>query len=90
MLFIAGLHSDVTIVHEIGHSFQLQHLYTYKKYSPLYTHKDSPYLFYQGYTENYLDNYKQDSGDSNKYEGKRYSFFKWQWDIMREDKSLKY
>lgn len=27
VIYTAGLHSDVTIVHEIGHSFQLKHIY---------------------------------------------------------------
>jgi len=29
--------------------------------------------------------------DQNKYDGQMYSFFKWQWDLMRKDKkSIKY
>ncbi len=58
----------------------------------------SPHIFHRGYTDNYMDYDWQigasapsggyySSGD-NKFKGKMYSLFKWQWDIMRNDESL--
>ena len=46
----------------------------------------------KGYTDNYMDyDWKKvnapDSSD-NDFKGKMYSFFKWQWEIMRRDRSL--
>ena len=52
----------------------------------------------KGYTDNYMDyTWQRGENDSrggffstgdNTYKGKMYSFFKWQWDIMRRDRSL--
>ncbi len=36
---------------------------------------------------NYANGQLYSSG-ANKYKGKMFSFFKWQWDIMRKDRSL--
>jgi hypothetical protein len=90
IVFNAGLQDGFTIIHEAGHSFSLPHIF-----------EDDSSLtdihFYQGYTDNYMDytwqagnmvnRRMQPSGD-NMYIGRMFSFFKWQWDIMRKDRSL--
>ena len=39
---------------------------------------------------NYINNKNQQvlSKKDNRYRGKMYSFYKWQWDLMREDRSI--
>jgi hypothetical protein len=90
IVFNAGLQDGVAIIHEAGHSFSLPH--TFEDKSSL-----TDIHFYQGYTDNYMD-YPWKAGDmvngtlqpsgNNIYIGKMFSFFKWQWDIMRKDRSL--
>ena len=36
----------------------------------------------------YLDSKRKPRLERNKYSGNMYSFFKWQWDLMRKDKSI--
>jgi len=88
VVFEKGLKDSHTIVHEAAHTFTLCHIY---EPSQLY---DKP-KFYQGYTENYMDYswhyddvYKLKKRSNNQYKDKMYSFFKWQWDLMREDYSI--
>ncbi|OAB78236.1 zinc metalloprotease [Cochleicola gelatinilyticus] len=89
VIFNSGLSSKRTVIHECGHSFSLPHVFSASL---------SPFDFYQGYTDNYMDYTWQrgspspsggyySSGD-NKYKGKMYSLFKWQWPIIRSDRSL--
>ena len=89
MIFKYGLIDEHTTVHEAGHSFSLTHTFSY-----LY----SPHVFQKGYTDNYMDypfhldknptSNKLEDMDSE-YKDKMYSFFKWQWDLMRNDSSIK-
>ena len=87
VIFGNALTEDHTIVHEAGHSFSLPHSFEWSL---------SPHIFYHGYTENYMDYSQHQYLDSkrkprlerNKYSGNMYSFFKWQWDLMRKDKSI--
>lgn len=71
--------------------FSLTHVFTQGQYN-------SPFIFYKGYTDNYMDYDWQrgspapsggfyTSGD-NKNKGKMFSLFKWQWDIIRADRSI--
>lgn len=89
VIFNKGLTDEQTIAHEIGHSFSLWHSFEYGHAS---------HVFYIGFTENIMDysqkyvpnpkkpgEYKQ---VNNSYRGKMYSFYKWQWDIIREDRSM--
>ncbi|KES14209.1 hypothetical protein GASC598B02_002040, partial [Gilliamella apicola SCGC AB-598-B02] len=53
---------------------------------------NNKYRFHRGYTENYMD-YAQhvdlsqnNKVGKNKYYRQMYSFFKWQWKLMRDDK----
>jgi len=95
VIYQEGLKDDYTIVHEAAHTFTLPHTFENTDYevNPTLNNK---HIFYYGYTENYMD-YKDllisDSPfqtDQNKYDGNMYSFFKWQWDLMRKDeKSIK-
>ena len=89
-IFEKGLNDDHTLVHEVAHSFSLRHL--------LLT-ADNKFHFHAGYTENYMDNFSFDGvnpfADSpkyinkdNRYKGKMYSFYKWQWDFMFNDRSI--
>ncbi|NDV65233.1 hypothetical protein [Bacteroides sp. 224] len=83
VVFGSALINGQTFIHECGHTLSLLH-----PFSNL-----SPYKFHHGYTDNYMDyTWKMgprgtSSGD-NIHKGKMYSFFKWQWDIMRNDRSL--
>lgn len=96
IIFEKGLQNDYTVVHELAHSFSLTHLFDYGP---------SEHCFYQGYTENYMDYhdhlvFEYDINDPSKitgailednpYKDKTYSFFKWQWDMMRDDQSMEY
>jgi len=87
VIFGDALTDDHTIVHEAGHSFSLPH--TFERGL-------SPHVFYHGYTENYMD-YTQHqyldannkpANEYNQYKDNMYSFFKWQWDLMRKDQSI--
>ena len=89
-IFEKGLNDDHTLVHEVAHSFSLRHL--------LLT-ADNKFHFHAGYTENYMDNFSFEGvnpfADSpkyinkdNRYKGKMYSFYKWQWDFMFNDRSI--
>ncbi|WP_018628152.1 hypothetical protein [Niabella aurantiaca] len=89
VVFHSGLLHDHTIVHECGHSLSLPHVF---QEGSLAKH-----TFYHGYTDNYMDytwmagiyrNGQLYSSGPNKYNGKMYAFYKWQWDIMRGDRSL--
>ena len=99
VIFKNGFTEARTLVHEAGHCFSLTHVFD----------SDSPHIFYEGYTDNYMD-YVQHLGNysrtteigtikdtlfvggklivNNQYKGKMYSFFKWQWDLMRKDKKV--
>jgi len=84
VIFNSGLNSERTAIHECGHSLSLPHIFQEGGLSE--------HVFYQGYTDNYMDyDWKKvsapDSSD-NDFKGKMYSFFKWQWEIMRRDRSL--
>ena len=91
VIFANALTDDHTIVHEAAHSFTLPHIFEH-------TNINNKPIFYQGYTENYMDYtwlykdvYIKEDTSYNKYDGQMYSFFKWQWDLMRNDKkSIKF
>lgn len=89
VIFNQGLNSKRTVIHECGHSLSLPHIFSTAL---------SPFEFYHGYTDNYMD-YEWQKGNAapsggyfssgdNKYKGNMYSFFKWQWNILRTDRSL--
>ncbi|WP_103866989.1 DUF4280 domain-containing protein [Aquimarina sp. I32.4] len=88
VLFPFGLLDDSNMIHELGHSLSLPHTFE-EKYV-------SPFTFYQGFTDNHMDYFNQydpnpnSVGLPNPNINNMYSFFKWQWDIMREDRSLIY
>jgi len=67
-----------TIAHELGHNMGLSHLFS----------KESEFYFYKGYTDNIMDYENRErfevTGNTDKNKHKRKSFFKWQWDIIRE------
>ena len=84
VIFNSGLNSERTTIHECGHLLSLPHIFQEGGLSE--------HVFYQGYTDNYMDYDRKkvnapDSSD-NDFKGKMYSFFKWQWEIMRRDRSL--
>ena len=94
VIFQSGLKDRHIIIHEAAHSFTLPH--TFETFSENDS-ANNKHIFYRGYTENVMDyNAYLISGkplvyDQNKYDGQMYSFFKWQWDLMRKDKkSIKY
>ncbi|UOX32518.1 hypothetical protein LXD69_10690 [Flavobacterium sediminilitoris] len=89
VIFNQGLNSKRTVIHECGHSLSLPHIFS----SAL-----SSFEFYHGYTDNYMDyewqkgnrapNGSYYSSGDNKFKGNMYSLFKWQWNIVRTDRSL--
>jgi len=95
IVFDSGSNSKRTFIHECGHSFSLPHIFM-EAGGKLKV--SSSHIFHRGYTDNYMDYEWQigarapsggyySSGD-NKYKGKMYSLFKWQWNIIRNDESL--
>ena len=88
-IFAKGINDDFTLVHEAAHTFSLNHTFQ---------DKYNKYVFHHGYTENYMDYLffltfnnsieKTTAKKDNRYKGKMYSFYKWQWDLMREDRSI--
>lgn len=89
IVYNAGLKDGHTIMHECGHSLSLPHVFQ--------EGSRARHTFYHGYTDNYMDytwqagvfrNGQLYSSGPNIYKGKMFSFFKWQWDIMRSDRSL--
>lgn len=81
--------NNYVAVHELAHSLSLTHSFEENI-------GGVPYIFYKGYTDNYMDYENLTEPDitlqtaENKFKGNMYSFFKWQWDIMRNDRSLVY
>lgn len=88
VIFLDGLNHRHTLLHEAGHSLSLQH--TFSAGSPLEGLTPPPFTFFQGHTDNIMDYTWQKNGNRNPFEtgDKMCSFFKWQWDIMRKDRSL--
>lgn len=84
IIYATALQSKRTVIHEGAHSFSLTHTFQEGTHS-------SPYVFYKGFTDNFMD-YVNQAGVStrNPFEknDKMNCFFKWQWDIMRRDRSL--
>ena len=85
VMFQQDLHKGNSIVHEVAHSFSLCHTF-----EPSPANKKPK--FHRGYTDNFMDYHEfikssdpNDHGD-NKHE--MYSFFKWQWEMMRDDLSI--
>ena len=94
VIFQSGLKDDNTIIHEAAHSFTLPH--TFETFSENDS-ANNKHIFYRGYTENVMDYSEYLFSDKtytvkpNKYQGQMYSFFKWQWNLMRNDKkSIKF
>lgn len=86
VLFETGNTKLETLAHELGHSFSLPHTFE--------TQPNTKHTFYQGYTDNLMDyvNYLNTQGDAtgkNTHINAMWSLFKWQWDILRVDKSIR-
>lgn len=89
VLFDAGNTDLITLFHELGHSFSLPHTFE-EEYS-------TEHNFYQGYTDNLMDYTYKSNPDNiitanidNPYNMDMWALFKWQWDILRQDRSLDY
>jgi len=84
VIYNTGLATKSTVLHEGAHSFSLPH--TFQEGAGL-----SPYVFYKGFLDNIMD-YVNQTGVAarNPYEAndKMNNFFKWQWKLMRQDRSL--
>lgn len=77
---VAQMRHD-TLVHEIGHSLKLPHIFE---------NIDNKFKFYQGFTGNIMDYtwyWKGQSQPRNTHT--RIYFSKFQWDLLRTDRSLK-
>ena len=87
VMFQQDLHKGSSIVHEVAHSFSLCHTF---EPSP----ENKKPKFHRGYTDNVMDYHEflkssdPNDYDSNKYKHEMYSFFKWQWEMMRDDLSI--
>lgn len=85
VVFKSNLHHAHSYPHELGHSFSLAHSFQ--------TGNLAKHTFYRGYTENYMDYSSDELGNPNIFHdekmGKPFTFYKWQWDIMRNDKSIR-
>ena len=85
VMFQQDLHKGSSIVHEVAHSFSLCHTF-----EPSPANKKPK--FHRGYTDNFMDYHEfikssdPNDHDDNKHE--MYSFFKWQWEMMRDDLSI--
>lgn len=96
-VFGSGLNNIYTIIHELGHSLNLTHT----QENPAVSNTPA---FYQGFTDNVMDynwtilrpvdptNLKKgffgDDKNPPPYKDKMWYFFKWQWDLIRQDGSL--
>jgi hypothetical protein len=84
VVFKSNLNHAHSYPHELGHSFSLPHTFQ--------TGNLAKHTFYQGYTENFMDYWSDGAGQPNKFHDKKikrpFTFYKWQWDIMRQDKSM--
>jgi len=85
VVFNSNLHHAHSYPHELGHSFSLPHTFQ--------TGNMVKHTFYRGYTENYMDYSSDELGNPNVFHDaklkKPFTFYKWQWDIMRNDKSMR-
>ena len=85
VVFNSNLHHAHSYPHELGHSFSLPHTFQ--------TGSMAKHSFYRGYTENYMDYSSDELGNPNVFHDKKlnkpFTFYKWQWDIMRNDKSMR-
>ena len=100
-IFAKGLNIDHTLVHEAAHTFSLEHTFAFvseNKYVFHYGYTEN-YMdfFFHNTFNNLVDKeiiYTDSEGNKvlyqkdNRYRGKMYSFYKWQWDQMREDRSI--
>ena len=81
------------IVHELGHSFSLPHTFEIDAYTK--------HSFYAGYTDNVMDYDKRNINalieksatkpiqKKSDYSSQQLSLFKWQWEILRNDRSIR-
>lgn len=87
VIFANGLNQGRVILHELGHSLNLCHIFEPTTISKAPT-------FYQGYTDNVMDYtwsfVTPTSTKENVFKDKLWYFFKWQWDLIRKDGSLKW
>ena len=83
IIFKEGLNLPRTYTHELAHSFGLWHTFG----PPEKTH-----VFHQGTLDNFMDYTHGVNGENEKFNKGNmspFNFYKWQWDIMRKDKSMK-
>ncbi len=84
VIYSTALNTKRTVLHEGAHSFSLLHTFQEGTYIGKHT-------FYKGFLDNIMD-YVNQVGVStrNPYEASdnMNNFFKWQWDILRTDRSL--
>lgn len=81
VVFKPALEDNTTFIHEIGHTLSLFH--SFEEHS-----SNLGPRFYHGFTDNAMDYDWKFGGASNPYIGKRFYFYRWQWDTIRGDKSL--
>lgn len=85
-LFNKGNEDLYSLVHEVGHSFSLPH-----SFDEIFSDK---HYFYRGYTDNLMDYDKKwgpkqtKENVNNPYCPNMWALFKWQWDILRSDRSI--
>ncbi len=98
VIYQSGLLDDHTIVHEGGHSYGLPHVFQEGSFAGPHTfyhgYTDN-YMDYKWQAGNIIIKIvkgkkvkRLGSSGPNVYKGKMFSFFKWQWKILRNDRSL--
>lgn len=105
VIFDNALKDDHTVAHEAGHSFSLPHAFethalvaSSHVFHKSYTENYMDYTSHISFDPATMSMTYVDPGTGltyyhtrdNPYKGKMYSFFKWQWDIIRGDRSMKY
>ncbi len=88
VIYSTALNAKRTVLHEGAHSLSLTHVF--QETSARSTMK-SPHVFYKGFTDNIMDYVNQKGVHTrNPFEAndKMNNFFKWQWNILRTDRSL--
>lgn len=84
VVFASNLNHAHSYPHELGHSYSLPHTFE--------TSNLAKHSFYRGTTENYMDYFDDGLNNNNPFHypvERPFTFFKWQWDIMRNDKSMR-
>lgn len=84
LIFKQALQNNDTLVHELGHTFALPHFFQAGSWNK--------HQFYQGHSDNIMDyTWYSKVTPYNippNFKNLRVSFSKWQWELIRNDRSM--